>query len=473
MKQGINDPATVRRVRETRLCLPESEDSLWRWRFRLLGRLLAMPIGAIVLLMAVWMVSGPRNVHAQVPGLTVAILRPGEGETLFTGPSTPFSAVAITGRVWTKGIDLSQLLARLDVVQGGRVSESALLKLEKDGTFRQDVGITANPLTDLTEEEHGCDGRCHMAQRPILPPGPVLLRVTVSDALGHQAVAERPVIVDRAAYIELPVQVVADGDPVKALAGVQVVADTWFYKWRSREIFAVTDATGRATLHLERSSQVPTHYVLQVAPGVTKGVQVASRVPVTLTIPPGATSMAPLTLVAQVQLGKITGSLDAGGLPNLPSLTVRAVDLTTGAGHTVPVVQGQFSLSNLPLDKYLLILDDAQAATQKVQAEPQTLNLGASPSATVTLKIATTSAQGVQGTVHGSDGNPLPFAWIAAEKETQSGRVGPVSGEFVLNGLSGERVLWVTARRCPDRHAGYASHSLGLGRYRLALPHAR
>jgi hypothetical protein len=399
--------------------------------------------GVILLAMAGLMVVRPGAVCAQESGLKVAIFRPGEGETLYSNPSAPFAAIPVTGLVSANDFDLNQLQVRLEVLRGAQVTKSAALKPEKDGTFRVDVGINPNPVSDQAELEIGCDSRCHSMQNLILPAGAVRLRVTASDPLGHKAVAERSVFVDDAGYADLPVQVMIEGEPGRGLAGVQVVAATRLYFWRAREFSGVTDATGRATIHLERLSEAPTDYVLQIAPRIVNGTFVTGRVPVSVRLPPGATSLAPVTVVARAQRGQINGSLDLTGSGNLSGLRIRAVDLSTGGAHTAEVSQGKFSLSDLPLDKYSLALDDSPAGAQNVQAEPQTVDLGTSPVATATLRLA--FARTVRGVVHDSNGNPLPFAWITTDQPAKVGRVGPTSGEFVLGGLSGERVLWVTA----------------------------
>ncbi len=410
-------------------------------RFQTFARLDAC---LLLLAMAGLLVAGPSAVRAQESGLRVTIFRPGEGETLYSNPSAPFAAIPVTGLVSANDFDLNQLQVRLEVLQGNQVTRSASLKPEKDGTFRLDVGVNGHPVSDQAELEIGCDSRCHSMQTLILPAGPIRLRVTASDPLGHKAVAERSVSVDDTAYVDLPVQVMIEGEPGRALAGVQVIAATRLYSWRAREFSGVTDATGRATIHLERLSQAPTNYVLHIAPRNVNGMFVTSRDPVSVTLPAGATSLAPVSVVARTQRGQITGSIqDLTGLGNLSGLRIRAVDLATGDGHTAPVSQGKFSLSDLPLDKYLLALDDSQAGAQNALAEPQTVDLGTSPVATATLRLA--FARTVRGAVHDSSGNPLPFAWITTDKQAKVGRVGPSSGEFVLGGLAGERVLWVTA----------------------------
>jgi hypothetical protein len=397
----------------------------------------------LLLAMVGLVVARPSAVRAQESGLRVTIFRPGEGETLYSNPSAPFAAIPVTGMISANDFDLNQLDVRLDVLQGSQVARSATLTPEKDGTFRIDVGVNGHPVSDQAELEMGCDSRCHSMQRLILPAGRIRLRVTASDPLGHKAVAERSVIVDYTAYVDLPVQVTIENEPGRALAGVQVVAATRLYSWRARQFSAETDATGRAMIHLERLSEAPTNYVLQIAPRVVNGTFVTSRVPVSVTLPAGASSLAPLTMIARTQRGQISGSIpDLTSFPNLSGLRIRAVDLTTGGGHTAEVSQGKFILSDLPLDKYLLALDDSRAGAQTLLAEPQTVDLTTGPVATATLKLVA-SARTVRGTVHDSNGNPLPFAWIATEKQAKVGRVGPSSGEFVLGGL--ERVLWVTA----------------------------
>jgi hypothetical protein len=385
-------------------------------------------------------------VHAQTVtgGLMITIARPGEGETLYSSPASAFAAVPITGFVSASDFDVNQLQVRLDLYDGAKVTGSLTTTPLADGTFSFDVGINSNGVDDAKESEAGCDSRCHMQKPFIFPTGHVIFRVTVSDPLGHTATAERSIIVDVSGYADLPVQVMEDGTTGRALAGVRVVADTRLYLWRAREYSAVTDASGRATIHLERLAEAPTHYILQIEPRVVGGTFVAGGVPVSVTIPAGATTLAPVAVVARTQRGQIQGAI--ANFQNRSDLTVRAISLSSSVAYTTKTIQGKFTLSNLPLDKYLLTIDDADAITQGIQVEPQTIDLASTASITTTLKLATDAARVVRGVVHDTKGTPIPFAWLANERKDNVARVAPTSGEFIMGGLSGgDHMLWVTA----------------------------
>jgi hypothetical protein len=401
-------------------------------------------LGALALIVFGVTNSIPVQAQTQTSGLAITIVRPGEGETMYSSPASGFVAVPITGFVSAFGLDVNQLQVRLDIYNGTKVTGSLTTTPLADGTFSFDVGINTNSVDDAKESEAGCDSRCHMQKLLNFPPGHVIFHVSVSDPLGHTTTAERSIIVDVSGYADLPVQVVGDGAAGHALAGVRVVAASRLYLWRAREFSAVTDAFGRATIHLERLSQAPTHYVLQLEPRIVDNTFVAGCVPVSLTILAGATALPPLVVVAQTQRGQIQGTI--ADFQNRSDLTVRAIPFSGSAAFTIKTIQGKFNLSNLPLDKYLVTIDDADSISQGIQAEPQTIDLASASSITMTLKLASDATRVVRGVVHDMKGTPIPFVWLANERKDKFARVAPTSGEFIMGGLSGgDRMLWVTA----------------------------
>lgn len=381
---------------------------------------------------------------AQGSGAKITITRPGEGETLYSSPASTFAAVPVTGFVSTENFDVKQLQVRLDLYDGAKITGSLTTTPSADGTFSFDVGINSNAVSDLNESEQGCDARCHMEKPFIFPTGHVIFRVSVIDPFGHKATAERSITVDVSGYVDVPVQVVIDGEPGRAIEGITVVADTRLYLWRARQYSAKTDTNGRAVIRLERLAQAPTHYVIQIEPRVVNGAMTISRVPIQVTLPPGVMQVAPVTLVAQLQRGQIQGTI--ANFQNRSDLTVRASSFSSGAAYSAKTNQGKFVLSNLPLDKYLVAVDDTDVINQGIHIEPQTIDLSTNPVMTTTLKLATDSARIVRGIVHDNQGNPLPFAWLANDQKDKTARVAPSSGKFILSGLaSDDHALWVSA----------------------------
>jgi hypothetical protein len=388
-------------------------------------------------------------VHAQTKtsGLVITIIRPGEGETLYSSASLMFVGVPVTGFVAAENIDPSQLQVRLEVIQGAKSTGSLTTTPRADGTFSFDVGINHNSLSQEANAEKGCSSNCHSGLSLILPTGRLFLRATVIDPMGNKAVAERSITVDQSDYVDLPVQVVLDGEAGHASDGIVVTAETRLYLWRTRQYSAKTDVNGRAVINVERLQEAPTRYVIQIEPRVVNGAMPISRAPIQVTLPPGATQVAPVTLIAQLQPGQIQGTIDSKGLGVSDSVNfnVRAIAVSSGAAFTTKATQGKFVLPNLPINKYLVMVDDADAIAQAVQIEPQTVDLTAAPAITTTLKVRN-DLKAVRGIVHDNQGNPLPFAWLANDRKNLVARVAPTSGEFVFNGLAGsDRTLWVTA----------------------------
>ncbi len=394
------------------------------------------PALIFILLMAGVIVAGTRNVCAQATGMTVRVARPGEGETLYIGPDAPFAHVPVTGWVSADDFAVTQLQLRLEILNGGKSYGNLATTPQPDGMFTFDVAINTNsPWSHPTTE---CQGSvCHNNVSIGFPPGAVLLRVIATDPLGRKSTAERSVIVDHSGYVRVPVQVVTADDQEQAGAGLRVVAATRLYEWRLRRYDVKTDANGRVLLEVEALGQAPTHYVFQVEPAVVDGVRYTSRESVQLTVPPGATDAGPITLRVASERGQITGSLDSKG-QDASNLTVRAIAFPSGATYAAKASLGRFSLTDLPIGKYLLAVDGAQAA-------PQTVDLSASPLVSLTLPVPA-PARSVQGLVHDGDGKPLPFAWVATDNGASVGRVSSSSGEFVLSDIpSGTRALWITA----------------------------
>ncbi len=390
---------------------------------------------ALVLAIAGLVVVRPGVVRAQESDLKIGIVRPADGETLYGSPDGPFAHVPVAGWVAAEAVDLKQLAVRLEVFQGTKLFGSATTTPSGDGTYSFDVALNSNvqishPVTD-------CGGYCHTFAPLGFPSGPVLLRVTVTDPRGRTATAERSITVDQSGYADVPVQVMVADDPKQTLAGVSIVATTRLYAWRAREFSVKTDAQGRALLHIEALAQAPTRYLFSIEPIVFDGVLYSSREALQVTLPPGATSVAPIVLMVDSRRGQITGTVSGDRVAQ--SMTVRAIELPRGAAYTTKTTQSNFTLSDLPIGKYLLTIDEANAA-------PQTIDLSATPVASATLKLSTALARIARGVVRDTSGSPIPFAWIATEDRNKVGRVSPSSGEFALFGLPAEtHVLWVTA----------------------------
>jgi hypothetical protein len=410
----------------------------------------------IGVLMLALLILVPTNVQAQTNTLKITLTRPGEGETLYASASGPFVGIPVSGFVSAEHVSLNQLQVRLETIQNGKSNGSTSTTPRADGTFVFDVGVNDNESTNQVEAEQGCSSSCHSSQHFILPVGRFTLRATVVDPLGNKAVTERSLTVDRSGYVDVPVQVVMEGESQREVEGLTVIGKTRLLTWRARDYSAKTDASGRAVIHVERLAQSSTQYTIQIDPRIVNGKMAISPTPIQVTLPPGVTQVAPVKLVAQYQPGRIQGTWDAKGIQNQSNVTVRAIALENGLAYTAKMAQGKFTLPNLPLSKFLLAADDAELASQRLTADPQTIDLSDASLVTATIKLAN-SARTTRGVIRDNTGKPLPFAWLVNDRRDKVVRVAPVSGEFVMNGLADDnRALWVTA-------PGYWSQPVAFG----------
>ncbi len=422
---------------------------------------------SIVFLIAGLIAISPNYVHAQESGLKIGIARPADGETLYCSPTSPFVSTQVAGWVTGDGSVVTQLQVRLEILQGTQLFSGATTTPRVDGTFSFDVAINPNLPASKSSGEYGCKGDCHAITSLGFPPGAVLVRVSVTDALGRKATAQRSIIVDHSGYADVPVRVVAASDSHKTLSGLNIIADTRLYEWRAREYSAKTDAQGATLLHLEALAQAPTRYIFDIEPIVLDGVLYQSREPLHVILSPGAKTIEPITLIAETLRGKIDGIVMVNGRVSPIPLTVRAIELPRGAAHIVKATEGKFSLAELPISKYLIAVDDEDAAAYSLQASSRLLDLSQNPITSTTLVLSPAPARTVRGAVHDSDGNSLPFAWISAGGQGRAVRVSPSSGEFTLHGLpDGARSLRVTV-------PGYWSRPIALGADRLDITLAR
>ncbi len=413
---------------------PESCRCKWAW-------------GVILLAIAGLFVMRPTAVSAQESGMKVAFIRPSEGETFYASPTSPFASTPVTGWVDAGGFDVRQVQVRLEVFQGPKSYGSLTTRPQTNGTFTFDVAVNPERPASKSSGEYACQGNCHAITTLGMPSGKVLLRVTATDPLGRKATAERSVVSDHSGYADVPVHIVAADNPKQSIGELTVVADTWLYQWRARQYTVRADAQGNALLHLEALAQAPTRYVVHIQPIVLNGVFYENREPVQVILPPGATRADPVTLSVESKRGQIQGAVDVPAGSQAPSaLTVRAIELPRGAVHVAKTALGKFSLNDLPIGRYLLTVDDEEAAVQGIQVAPQTIDVGARPIISATLAVSSAPMRRARGVVHDGNGSPLPFAWLSTEDRRRTGRVVPSSGAFALYGLPVEtRALWVTA----------------------------
>jgi hypothetical protein len=245
---------------------------------------------------------------------------------------------------------------------------------------------------------------------------------------GSQALDERWVYVDNSAMAILPVEVV--GENGQPLPNLPVYAETSLYEWRGRNVSTLSDSGGNASLHVEALSEVPTTYIVSLPPTVVEGFYYEGLQGVQVSLPPGAASVAPITLQASQQIGQISGILQ-GVQGSIPIWRIHLPDGDATAVATNP--EGAFSFSKVPVDEYLLVSDPGALAAQGLALEPQTTDLIQDRQQDISLSPVELEGQTLSGTVAGAEEIALPFSWI--QVENRRARLDPFSGTFTLYDL--------------------------------------
>ena len=387
--------------------------------------------------------AGPCAALAQDGDLEVMIDRPGEGESYYTGAGGPRTLVPIVGRVLGGSFDPTQIELQLEVLQDGRPLGSEEGEPDANGAFTFRVMSNVDGSPELGTPESNCFS-CHEAAKLALPAGAATLRITAIEPTGRQVTTERHVSLDRAGLAKVTVKVTMPGDAGRMVAAMPVAATTNLYGWRSRKFTALADMHGQATLYVEALSLQPTRYQLTVAPLLVDGILYQAAAPIEFVLPPGATSLGPLSLPAEARLGQLTGTVGTtSGQPiDETPVTVRAVELPYGRSFSAPVAAGQFAFAGLPIGRYLLAADAGGPGGQSFQPRPATADFGQGTTATCALQLEPATGRRLRGTLHDLSGEPLPFGWVALPGGSLTTPVTPVTGSFeLLSVSSGIRTL--------------------------------
>jgi hypothetical protein len=219
----------------------------------------------------------------------------------------------------------------------------------------------------------------------------------------------------------------------------------------------MTDANGWAHVQVEALSQAPTRYLFRVKPTILDGVLYTGVAPSEIVIQPGQPPVEALTMRVRSQRGQIKGTL-TGDQPVSVPVTIRAIDPQSGAVYSTRTVEGVFTFGNISLARYLVVVDQDEAAKQGLQSDPVMLDLTTPPSTqiTTTLALREISNQSIRGRIRTADGEPLPFAWAMLDGSPVTTRVDFSTGEFVFyNPPINARVMRVIA-------PGYWSQSVAI-----------
>lgn len=370
---------------------------------------------------------------AQTDSLVVHLEWPNEGETFYAGPTSLLYSIPIKGWVEAAGLDPAAITVRLELLQDEVLAGELTSVLQPDGTFEFLVTVNPNGSDGRFPSEHlTCGDYCHLPGNLDLPAGEMTLRVTaVSTQINQQAQVERHITVDRSDYTAVPITVQLADDPEQPVAGVKISASTWLYLWRSRSFSGMSDAQGQALIRAEALTEAPTAYVFRVEPTIVDGVLYEGVTTAELTLAPGETAVSkPLTLTVQAHAGEVTGTVS--GLTPPESLPVWAIRLPAGESYQTVAEQGSFTFAPLPIDRYLLVMDEAALTKDGLTCVGQEVDLLANYEGTAQLSLASAAGLWVNGRVLDESGAALPFAWITPEQIGATRSVLPGSDAFLL-----------------------------------------
>lgn len=371
--------------------------------------------------------------HAQEQAFAVYIARPGEGETFYTGPTSFLYRTNISGWVTGYGSSPERVEVFLEILQGNQLLGTQVTQLQSRGTFNFYITVNPDSPQEVFPPEQGtCAYTCHTPSKLGLPAGDMLVRVIVTLPDGRQAVDERRVAVDRAEYLEMPVQVVHAEDQQLITSGIPVKASTWLYMWRARLFSGATDPQGLAVLNVEVLSRAPTRYLFQVEPAIVDGVFYQSTEAVEAILSPGTRNPPNITLTVTSQTGRISGTLIQNEEAFQKALSVKAVRLPDGASfETVSGVDGTFDFADLPIGRYFVTVDNTALLLESRHAQAQEVDLARDIHTIIKMPVAPITSFR-QGTVLTDEDSLLPFAWITPEISGQTQSVQPKDGSFTI-----------------------------------------
>jgi hypothetical protein len=372
--------------------------------------------------------------------VTINLVRPGEGETFYAGPSSLLYNIPIHGWVESDLYRTDEIKVVLAIYQNSGLVLTQETLAEANGEF--EFYATVNPdgsIEKFPAVHADCSSYCHYLSELVLPAGKMTLELTSIDPAGNQDRVERHIIVDRSGYAYLPLQVVlkGSGPSGRALTDIPVSASTRVYMWRGRNFLASTDDQGFAEIRIEALAESPTHYRIQVEPTIVEGVLYYSGEPVEISLPPGATASPAITLDVKTSTGNISGNIMGMDESLASSARVLAIRPLDGVSYSESISpQGKFEFDDIPLYEYMIVPDlEHQTRNQGFTPEIAKVNLVESQSASLEFATAAIAGTSLPGEVRGEEGNPLPFAWITNEELAITQRVMVDSGRFELHGL--------------------------------------
>ena len=293
--------------------------------------------------------------------IIINLARPGEGETFYAGPSSLLYNIPIHGWVGSDLYASEEIKVELAIYQNSKLVSTQETRLDENGEYA--FYATVNPegsTENFPATEADCASYCHYLSELVLPAGEMTLELTAVDPAGNQDRLERHIIVDRSAYVHIPLEINIEGANITnhSLDNIPITASTWIYMWRSRHFAESTNNLGHANIRVEALAESPTHYWLQVEPSIVEGKLYFSDEPVEVILPPGATSAPPVSLNIKTRVGRIDGTVVGIDEPLVSAARVLAIRTTDGVYFSEELsAQGDFLFDDIPLYEYIVVPD--------------------------------------------------------------------------------------------------------------------
>lgn len=374
--------------------------------------------------------------------LAVVIASPGNGETLYVRGRYMVPEF-ISGRIFLSDPRLiDKVVVHLDIISDGKTTASLVTHPTASGTFNFNVAI--NPESSPPQFSNPGTRQCLVCHREFvaeagLPQGDVHVVVMAVTQDGQQAMDDRWIYVDPSHDASLPVQVLDDFTG-KPLEGLSLEASTTIYQWRDRFAEGVSGGEGKAQLSVEALTQAHTDYNLSIPSQVLNGILYASPGPIEVTFDPDATSHSMVTLTAHALTGRINGELGGVGLTSVQNLKVWAIQLPAGPAYQTSLTsQNMFVFGQIPVSRYIVMPDPTALSKQGLHTAAQTINLLESPLSNISFSLE--NGRSIHGTVHTSDGNVMPFAWVNIGDAGLIHTIDATTGNFTISNFPSDVVF--------------------------------
>ncbi len=389
--------------------------------------------------------------------LTILMSSPGEGESFYVAPTGFLLSMPVAGRVvdYDTHLDPATVEVRLSVVSPDGVVTELEAPLDDAGFFEVWAAVQPHDRPFPSDDPHDLEdcAICHHWSRDLQIPDQatqLIVHATAED--GRTGHAVRRFRVDRSTIRDLTVDI--DGLPEHASGG-QVSAETLIYEWRRRGGHGPI-SEGQAALQVEGLAHADLTYAVSMAPFIVDGTRYTAE-PTTVVIPGGSEESARITLQARPERASLAGHVraDVGG--DGVAATVLAVDLFSGAAHTVTAGDdGAFLFADLPVAEYVLL-----ARAPGGYHLPYHFDLTDALNAEADIHLSPAGSALLNGTVT-LEGQPVPFAEVTVGG-LPIAYGDPVTGAFALDAVpaEGDLEVEVTAAGCygvrqstPDRDLG-------------------